>query len=110
MAHPKERLVDPLDQWEADAKFARDAHGSCEARCQHCSTRYRMIGDATFAMLRMTRDLGRGESPLDPVWLAQSGLEMEAEMSKTSKVGVVFPLQNCEALLQSGGRRKKRKR
>lgn len=81
MAHPKERLADPLDQWEADAEYAINANGSCEARCQHCSINYRTISSTPFATLYVTRDLGKGISPLDPVWLAQCVVEAEEEQA-----------------------------
>ncbi len=29
MSHPDDILADPLDQWEADAKYAIDASGTC---------------------------------------------------------------------------------
>lgn len=77
MAHPEERLADPLDQWEADAKFAIDASGSCEVLCQNCSTSYIMHESTSCAMLKVTRSLGKGESQLDPVWLAQCCVEVE---------------------------------
>ena len=81
MARPKEKLADPVDQWEADAKLGLDASGFSEARCHLCSTKYTMIGraNASLAMLRVTRDLGNGDSPLDPVWLAQCVVAAEEE-------------------------------
>lgn len=77
MAHPKGRLADPLDQWEADVKSAMDASGSCEARCQKCSTYYTLFVSGSEAKLEVARNLGDGKSRLDPVWLAQYCVEVE---------------------------------
>ena len=76
-AHPKEKLADPVDQWEADAKFGWDTD-NCKVQCHHCSTTYKDIG-STNLLLSVTRDLGKGTSPLDPVWLAQCGVTVEEE-------------------------------
>lgn len=76
-AYPKEKLADPVDQWEADAKFGLDTN-DCKAQCNLCSTSYKEIGSTKF-MLSVTRDLGKGNSPFDPVWLAQCSVAAEEE-------------------------------
>ena len=81
-AHPKEKLADPLDQWEVDAKFPIEAGGTCEAQCQLCSTSFRMSTCGTLHFLYVTRDLGKGTSSSDPVWLAQCSVAAEEERGK----------------------------
>ena len=81
-AHPKERLADPLDQWEADAKFPIEAVERCKAQCQLCSTKFEMSTFSSLTFLYVTRDLGEGISPSDPVWLAQCSIAAEEEREK----------------------------
>lgn len=79
-AHPEERLADPLDQWEVDANFPMEAGGKCETQCQLCSTSFEKPSGCCF--LYVTRDLGKGDSPSDPKWLAQCSVAAEEDREK----------------------------